>query len=172
MSRYGSPLAALRGAMVFCLAASVLCATGCGAGPKRRNTFQAAVDKLATGGFVVLEQGTAGDSGYAILGDAAPPHSKVAFALVAVCHDDFYLGSDKDVDVWGSPFVYDFAVESAALTGTGFRIDRGLRPNTPLEALWKTWQPKLDAYLAAGHLTLPDAEKEKMRGMLTAVPRG
>jgi hypothetical protein len=147
-----------------CLAAATLFVAGCG--QDTRNTFSTALDDCSKGGDVVLQKDKSGGSGYAILGDAQNPKSKIALALLSISHDEFYLGPDTNRNVWASVIVFEFTLENKILSGTGVRSDRGIRSLTPVKEIFKVWEPKWNDYLRAHEFSLPEAEKTRMDAML------
>jgi hypothetical protein len=159
--------------LTLTLTTALLTSLGCKAsgseGPKTRISFNSALEKCAKDGFVVIEQSKSGDTGYAIVGDSTPPKNKIAFALFAICHDDFYLGVDKETPVWASVIRLNFNIENNALTGTEIVFDRGLQPSKSVMNIFKIWESKWNDYLRAGKMSFSDEGKSQVNAMLQAI---
>jgi hypothetical protein len=159
--------------LTLTLTTTLLASLGCKApgseGPKTRVSFNSALEKCAKDGFVVIEQSKSGDTGYAIVGDSTPPKNKIAFVLLAICHDDFYLGVDKETPVWASVIRLNFNIENNALTGTEIVFDRGLQPNKSIMNTFKIWESKWNDYLRAGKMSFSDEGKSQVNAMLQAI---
>jgi hypothetical protein len=159
--------------LTLTLTTALLTSLGCKAsgseGPKTRISFDSALEKCAKDGFVVIEQSKSGDTGYAILGDSTPPKNKIAFALFAICHDDFYLGADKETPVWACVIRFNFNIENNTLTTIDIAFDRGLRPDKPIMDTFKIWEPKWNEYLRGGKISLSDDGKTQMNAVLQAI---
>jgi hypothetical protein len=159
--------------LTLTLTTALLTSLGCKAsgseGPKTRILFNSALEKCAKDGFVVIEQSKSGDTGYAIVGDSTPPKNKVSFALLAICHDDFYLGADKKTPVWASVIRFNFNIENSALTIIDIVFDRGLQPNKSIMDTFKIWESKWNDYLRAGKMSFSDDGKTQMNAVLQAI---
>ncbi len=121
-----------------------------------RNSFGDALRQCETDGYIVIERGKSDLSGYAILGNGKPPHSTLAFAVFAVCHDKFSLAPDKDMGIWASVGIYEYDLKGNALAFRG--INKLASGGTAISA---KWQLKWEAYLRAKNLVLSQEEKAK-----------
>jgi hypothetical protein len=159
--------------LTLTLTTAFLTCSGCNPsgsqGPTTRISFDAALDKCAKDGFLVIEQSKSGDSGYAILGDSTPPKSKIAFVLLAICHDDFYLGTDKETPVWASVIRFDFNIENNVLARIQIGFDRGMQPKKSIMDIFKIWESKWKGYLRAGNISFSDEGRSQMYAMVQAI---